>query len=72
MDLLSLQLASARFAPVACPSCTEPAAVVDRIKMQATDGALHHLKIRCSAGHWYTLPADRVQAYGVRLADLAA
>ena len=61
-----------RFAPVACPSCHEPAEIVDRFTLDSTDGRMRHLKIRCAAGHWYTMPADRVRAYGSTRIDLAA
>jgi hypothetical protein len=65
-------LSTAGFAPVACPTCHEPAEIVDRFSLGATDGPSRHLKIRCHGGHWYALPADRVQAYGAHPVDLAA
>jgi hypothetical protein len=65
-------LSTAGFAPVACPTCHEPAEIVDRFSLDSTDGPLRHLKIRCAAGHWYTMPADRVRAYGTTRIDLAA
>jgi hypothetical protein len=72
MDSLSLHRSAFHFSPVACPSCHEPAEIVDRFTLGSTDGPLRHLKIRCAAGHWYTMPADRVQAYGTTRIDLAA
>ena len=72
MDSLFLALATARFAPVACPSCHQPAEVVDAFALGSTDGPSRHLKVRCPAGHWYTMPADRVRAYGSTAMDLAA
>ena len=54
------------------PSCHEPAEVLDRFSLGSTDGPMRHLKIRCAAGHWYTMPADRVQAYGSTSIDIAA
>jgi hypothetical protein len=72
MDSLSLHRSAFYFSPVACPSCHEPAEIVDRFTLGSTDGPLRHLKIRCAAGHWYTMPADRVQAYGTTRVDLAA
>jgi hypothetical protein len=72
MDFLALHLSAHRFASVACPSCHEPAEIVDRFTLQSTDGPSRHLKIRCAAGHWYTMPADRVRAYGATAIDLAA
>jgi len=68
----SLHLATMRHAAVACPTCSEPAEILDRFSLGATDGPARHLKIRCSGGHWYTLPVDRVQAYGASRLDLAA
>jgi hypothetical protein len=72
MDSLSLHRSAAHFSPVACPSCHEPAEIVGRFSLDSTDGPMRHLKIRCAAGHWYTMPADRVQAYGSTRIDLAA
>jgi hypothetical protein len=72
MHSLSLHRSSHRFSPVACPSCHEPAEIVDRFSLGGTDGPYRHLKIRCAAGHWYTLPAERVRAYGSTAIDLAA
>jgi hypothetical protein len=72
MHSLSLHHSTFRFAPVACPSCHEPADVVDAFALGSTDGPSRHMKIRCAAGHWYTMPADRVRAYGATPIDLAA
>jgi hypothetical protein len=72
MDSLSLHLSTHRLPPVACPTCRRPAEIVDDFALEATDGPLRHLKIRCGGGHWYTLPADRVRAYGAPSIDLAA
>jgi hypothetical protein len=66
-----LHLATARFAPVACPTCPQPAEVVDRFSLGA-DAPARYLKIRCQGGHWYTLPVDRVESYGASYVDLAA
>ena len=68
----ALHHSTARFAPVACPTCQEPAEVLDGFSLAATDGPSRLLKIRCHGGHWYTLPADRVQAYGALPVDMAA
>jgi hypothetical protein len=68
----ALHLSIARLGPVACPDCREPAEVLDSFSLGASDGPSHHLKIRCTAGHWYTLPADRVEAYAAKPVDLAA
>ncbi|MEN3285346.1 MAG: hypothetical protein V7607_6486 [Solirubrobacteraceae bacterium] len=72
MDSLFPARATARFAPVSCPSCHQPAEVVDAFALASTDGPSRHLKVRCPAGHWYTMPADRVRAYGSTPIDLAA
>jgi hypothetical protein len=72
MQSLSLHRPDFLFAPVACPSCHEPAEIVDRFTLGSTDGPARHLKIRCASGHWYTMPADRVRAYGSTAIDLAA
>jgi hypothetical protein len=72
MDSLSLHRSAFHFSPVACPTCHERAEIVDRFSLDSTDGPLRHLKIRCAAGHWYTMPADRVRAYGTTRIGLAA
>jgi hypothetical protein len=72
MHTLSVHRSTFHFAPVACPSCSEPAEIVDRFTLGSTDGPARHLKIRCAAGHWYTMPADRVSAYGSTPIDVAA
>jgi hypothetical protein len=72
MDSLSLHHSTFHSAAVACPSCHEPAEILDSFALGSTDGPARHLKIRCAAGHWYTMPADRVRAYGATPIDLAA
>jgi hypothetical protein len=72
MESLSLHRSAFHFAPVACPTCNEPAEVLDRFTFDSTDGPMRHLKIRCAAGHWYTLPAEQVRAYGSAPIDVAA
>jgi hypothetical protein len=57
---------------VACPECHEPAHVLERVTLESTDGPLEHVKVRCHAGHWFTLPADRVVAYATLHGDRAA
>jgi hypothetical protein len=68
----SLHRSTARFGPVLCPSCRQPAEVVDGFSLGATDGPYLHLKVTCHGGHWYTLPADGVHAHGAQPIDLAA
>jgi hypothetical protein len=58
--------------PRTCPTCDQPAEVLDTFTMASTAGPALHLKIRCGAGHWYTLPADRVEVYRVPLAAARA
>ena len=72
MDSLSLHSSTSHSAAVACPSCHEPAEILDSFALGSTDGPARHLKIRCHGGHWYMLPADRVHAYGALPVDLAA
>ena len=72
MDSLALHLSTHRLVPVACPTCRRPAEVLDSFALGSTDGPARHVKIRCTGGHWYTLPADRVRAYGASPIDLAA
>jgi len=68
----SLHRTTYHSSPVACPSCQEPAEVLDGFSLGSSDGPYRHLKIRCAAGHWYTMPADRVRSYGSTALDLAA
>jgi hypothetical protein len=60
------------YLPVACPSCGQPAKVLDEFTMGSTDGPIDHLKTRCADGHWYTLPAERVALYMAGPEALAA
>jgi hypothetical protein len=57
---------------VACPECHGPAHALERFTLESTDGPLEHVKVRCNGGHWFTLPADRVVAYGALYGDRAA
>jgi hypothetical protein len=45
---------------VLCPNprCAGPAHIEDRWTLESTDGQVDMVKIRCSAGCWYTLPAE--------------
>ena len=47
---------------VRCPQCDQPARIVDRFTLGSTDGPLEHVKVVCSAGHWFTPPAAQVEA----------
>jgi hypothetical protein len=42
------------------PECAAPAYIEDRWSLESTDGPIEMVKVRCAAGCWYTLPADRV------------
>jgi hypothetical protein len=57
---------------VACPECHEPAQVLQRVTLESTDGPLEHVKVRCDAGHWFMLPADRVVVYAALDGERAA
>jgi len=48
---------------VACPECSEPAEIIDSFTLNSTDGPLEHVKVRCQAGHWFSLPAENVEIY---------
>jgi hypothetical protein len=43
-----------------CPQCDRPAEIVDRFSLASTSGPYEHVKIVCSGGHWFTLPAEDV------------
>jgi hypothetical protein len=45
---------------VSCPDphCAEPAHIEDRWTLESTDSPVDMVKVRCSAGCWYTLPAE--------------
>ena len=40
------------------PQCASPAHIEDRWTLQSTDGPVDVVKVRCSAGCWYTVLAD--------------
>lgn len=40
------------------PQCASPAHIEDRWTLASTDGPVEVLKVRCSAGCWYTVLAD--------------
>ncbi len=40
------------------PQCAGLAHIEDRWTHESTDGPVHVVKVRCSAGCWYTVPAD--------------
>jgi hypothetical protein len=40
------------------PQCASPAHIEDRWPCQSTDGPVDIVKVRCSAGCWYTVPAE--------------
>jgi hypothetical protein len=39
------------------PQCAGPAHIDDRWTLESTDGPVEMVKVRCSAGCWYALPA---------------
>ena len=46
---------------VSCPQCGLPAAITDRFAFGSTSGSMEHVKIRCSDGHWFTLPEEALE-----------
>ena len=48
---------------VNCPEdeCVAPAMVIDEARLASTDGLIRHARVRCADGHWFLLPADRLQ-----------
>ncbi len=40
------------------PQCASPAYIEDRWTWQSTDGPVDAVKVRCSAGCWYTVLAE--------------
>jgi hypothetical protein len=40
------------------PQCVSPAHIEDRWTCESTDGSVEVVKVRCSAGCWYTVLAD--------------
>ena len=46
--------------PLDCPSCGLPAQIVDRFTPSGSAGAVEHLKIVCTAGHWLTPPEAKL------------
>jgi hypothetical protein len=46
-----------------CPSCLQPAEIVDQFTLPSTDGPATHVKVRCESGHWYTLLVGGTENY---------
>ncbi len=48
------------FQSVLCPDpqCAAPAHIEDRWTLDSTDGPVDVVKVRCSAGCWYTVQAE--------------
>jgi hypothetical protein len=42
---------------VRCPECDGLATVEWRSSAAGTNGPVEHLKVRCSDGHWFLMPA---------------
>jgi len=47
---------------VACPECGRPAEVEWADLLPSADGLVEHVKIRCVFGHWFLMPAARLDA----------
>ena len=43
-----------------CPVCPRPARVLEAFPLMSTGGHVDHVKVSCPAGHWFTLPAERL------------
>jgi hypothetical protein len=56
LDDLTLLDAQAVLCPD--PQCASPAQIEDRWTCEATAGSVEMLKVRCSAGCWYTVLAN--------------
>jgi hypothetical protein len=47
-----------------CPECRVPAEIVDRFTLGSTDGPVEHVCLACVNGHYFRMPADRLQPAG--------
>ena len=54
----AMRVRSARVRPVACPQCGRAAQIVDRFTLAGWPEPAEHVKITCSAGHWFTPMVD--------------
>jgi hypothetical protein len=50
-----------------CPTCGQPADILDRPVLESTDGPVEHVRIRCVNGHAYLLPTDTLARAIARL-----
>ena len=41
-----------------CPGCGVPMEIIDRFTLSGAPMPVEHVKVRCRAGHWYTMPTD--------------
>ncbi len=54
-------LVDAQIALCPDPQCASPAYIEDRWTLESTDGMVEMVKVRCSAGCWFTGPVDEFQ-----------
>jgi len=47
---------------VSCPECGRSADVLDRCVLGSTDGPLEHVRILCTAGHYFFMPTAGLAA----------
>ncbi len=45
----------------ACPTCPQPARLLDTFTLSGPDGPVLHAALSCSAGHRHLLPAERLE-----------
>ena len=47
---------------IPCPHCGVPAEVTERFSLPSTDGPVHHVALRCVAGHHFRMAVDGLPA----------
>lgn len=47
---------------LSCPECEVPAEVTDRFSLASTHGPVDHVVLRCTAGHHFRMPAEKLSA----------
>jgi hypothetical protein len=50
-----------------CPTCGNPAHILERPVLESTDGPVEHVRIQCDHGHCYLLPVDTLERALTRL-----
>jgi hypothetical protein len=44
----------------ACPECSAPAEITERVTFRSTHGPVEHARVRCVRRHWFFLPVARL------------